>query len=993
MLLIKRLLFLFLFFHQAAVSQQFNYNIINTEKGLPSSEVYAVLEDKRGYMWFATDHGVARYNGKEFTTYTTEDGLLDNTVLRMCEDAKGRIWFGSLSNELCYWEKDSIHTSPASAMLKKRFRRSSVIHTLHVDSADNIWVAGVRETVVLKAKQNFQCFDIPVNLDIDGTNFKVIPLEKTKGMVAGHALKHPYINPDIPLSFLFQFDTYQDNDIHFRYLDIRFKDVVIDMDRSECAVLDNDTYYFSLANILYIIKKGKAIVAKKFDHPILKLMIDHDRNLWIGFLKGGAVCYKNCDLKSQPLCVLENYSIDDMCVDHEGGAWLASLEKGVLYIPSVSILTYSNVPYLNDHITLLSRINNQVYINTLNNTICRATDQQIVIDSLLYKLGKINLQLAHIASIRDTTYLSFALNLVRLTPRVIYPKLTDISRRIKSGKAVFHTEENFVWVMQVGSLVKFDTKTERFVIFPSQERITCTLPYGKSIFVGTKKGTYLFENGKYLSLDFIDPLLKKQVADMVLGKDSSIWIATTGNGLLRLKDKKVIQISSKDGLISNTCTTIATDIYGNIWVGTTKGLSCIIYSGRQNQKWLIKNITTKNGVTSNEITKLVAAGNTLWVGTMWGLNAVNISEIVRPIPPSPAYISAVKVNNNPVVNGQQSFPYNENNFRFNLTGLTFKDNGEHTFRYRLLGFDNLWQETQSNELLLNNLDPGSYSLQIQVRNEDKIWSNSSASYSFKINKPFWLTWWFIVLDILCLIFIVYLIILWRTSIIKKKEKEKLRINKLLTEYQMKALTAQMNPHFIFNAINSIQNFIIQNHSTLAYDYLIKFSKLIRLVLNNSKDNEITLQQELDTLALYIELEQLRFKDSFDYKLHIDQDIDTQSLMTPALLLQPYIENAIWHGLMPLKTHKGKITLIITRQEQYLKIIITDNGVGRRASNQIKKKITHRTHQSVGMELTGKRIELFGQERQFSIQIIDNYDNNDNSTGTTVEIILPMVEMY
>jgi LytS/YehU family sensor histidine kinase len=210
---------------------------------------------------------------------------------------------------------------------------------------------------------------------------------------------------------------------------------------------------------------------------------------------------------------------------------------------------------------------------------------------------------------------------------------------------------------------------------------------------------------------------------------------------------------------------------------------------------------------------------------------------------------------------------------------------------------------------------------------------------------------------------------------------------------MKALTAQMNPHFIFNAINSIQNFIIQNHATLAYDYLIKFSSLIRMVLNNSKDNEISIQQELETLAIYVELEQLRFENSFDYRVNIDPHLDINSLVIPALLLQPYIENAIWHGLMPLENRKGSITLTIIKQHEFLKITITDDGIGRKASNLIEKKMVSKHHRSIGMELTGKRIEVFGQESNFSLQIIDNYDDDNEPTGTTVEIILPMVEMY
>jgi hypothetical protein len=510
--------------------------------------------------------------------------------------------------------------------------------------------------------------------------------------------------------------------------------------------------------------------------------------------------------------------------------------------------------------------------------------------------------------------------------------------------------------------------------------------------MGKKTGLYLFKDKKYKHLSYINPLLKSPIISLKEDKDSSIWIATIGNGVLRLKNNKVTQISKKDGLISTICTAISIDQYGNIWVGTNSGLSCIRKEEIEKGKWSIKNITEQTGLNSNDITKIYAFKEKLWVGTMNGVSSVDIQEALKPSAPSLAHIDSIKVNNISI-SGKTIFPYNENNLKFMLNGLTFNDNGNHNYRYRLIGLDTAWQQTNTDEILISNLAPGNYTFQAQIANADNIWSNRSSSYCFTIEKPFWLTWWFILLEVVMLVVIIYLIVLWRTNIIQKKENEKLRINKLLAEYQMKALTAQMNPHFIFNAINSIQNFIIQNHATLAYDYLIKFSKLIRLVLNNSKDNEISLKQELDTLGLYIELEQLRFEKSFTYNLQVETQIDQEALMIPALLLQPYIENAIWHGLMPLKTRLGIIALTIVQQDNCLKITISDNGVGRIVSDQIKKKIAHKTHQSVGMELTGKRIELFGQESKFSLQIIDNYSEHNEPIGTTVEIILPMIELY
>ncbi len=976
-------------------AQQFNYYTLSADNKLPSSEVYTILQDKKGFMWFATDRGVSRFNGTHLTNYTTANGLADNTVLRMCEDRKGRIWFASLSGEICYWENDTIRKTPASDIVRKCTTSHGIIISIYADSADNIWITSNNQVMFFSMNNPTRIHHLkapPSDPDVHSVVNLICLGEKNAAFISSSYDPFVFLLPDInkPVFFkgVLNCGRYATKlDVH--HYNFPIKEMNYPINKVSWAVSKNETYYYSINNILFRIEKNKPVTFKKLDDIILKIYTDAKNGLWIGFKGKGACYFKDSNWEQQPIRLYDKVSVDDFCMDHEGGVWVATLEKGVFYIPSTSILTFSNIPYLNDDITFIGHAYNQVFFVTYDNKVGKGEDLTITQDSLLTDLAEKNAGLFYMKTIGDTTYLSFSHQLIRHSKDNKYTLSLSLNNNLRSGKRIVKDGTGKIWIVNNGGLGPINNLQNQATMFRSPYRIGSVIPYGNDLLVGGKKGLALFKDYRFIDLNHLSPFLNGQITDMKTDSNGFVWIATIGNGVLRLKGKTVDQLTEKNGLISTICHKIAIDKQNNVWVGTNQGISYIT----NNKSFPIKNISEKNGLSSNEITQLSVENNHLWVGTKRGLNLLDIDEVTRPINTSPAYLESITVNNNKIGPFENRFDYNQNNFKFSLLGLTFKDKGNHRYRYRLVNLDTAWQETESNELLFNNLAPGKYTLQFKVANIDKIWSKQSFSYSFVINKPFWLTWWFILLEIVALIGIVYLIILWRINIIKRKEEEKLRINKLLAEYQMKALTAQMNPHFIFNAINSIQNFIIQNHSTLAYDYLIKFSKLIRLVLNNSKNNEITLQQELDTLGLYIELEQLRFKESFDYKLKVSKEIDTESLMIPALLLQPYIENAIWHGLMPLKDRKGRIQLTIEKNNELLNITIADNGVGRKASDQIKKKIVHKSHQSVGMELTGKRIELFGQESEFSIQIIDNYDDNNNATGTTVEIILPMIEMY
>ncbi|EPB65873.1 histidine kinase, partial [Ancylostoma ceylanicum] len=221
----------------------------------------------------------------------------------------------------------------------------------------------------------------------------------------------------------------------------------------------------------------------------------------------------------------------------------------------------------------------------------------------------------------------------------------------------------------------------------------------------------------------------------------------------------------------------------------------------------------------------------------------------------------------------------------------------------------------------------------------------------------------------------------------KKEKEQTRINQLLADSRLSALQAQMNPHFVFNSINSIQNFILKKDIDHAYDYLTKFSKLIRLVLQNSRKKEISVQEDLEVLRLYIMLEQLRFNNRFEYHERISDDIDPHNTLIPPMLIQPYIENAIWHGIMPLEGKRtGVITLRMDIEQQTIKIVIEDNGVGRKSKEQ------HSGHESLSMKVTEERLSIVNslyKDDKPSLQVIDLTDENGTPAGTRIELKIPL----
>jgi hypothetical protein len=306
------------------------------------------------------------------------------------------------------------------------------------------------------------------------------------------------------------------------------------------------------------------------------------------------------------------------------------------------------------------------------------------------------------------------------------------------------------------------------------------------------------------------------------------------------------------------------------------------------------------------------------------------------------------------------------------------------YAYTLEGFDEDWVYTQRRFATYTNLDPGGYVFKVKASNNDGIWNDKGLSISIFIRPPFWRTWWFYALVSVLVASIVWTLYKFRVGQIRKEEKLKTEFNKRLADVEMTALRAQMNPHFLFNCLNSINRFIVRNDAETASNYLTKFSRLIRLILQNSKSPTIALKSELEALKLYIDMEEMRFENRFDYHIHVDDTIEVEYVEVPPLLLQPYVENAIWHGLMH-KEAKGKLTIEITKEGNRLRCMIEDNGIGRQKAQQLKRKSATR-NKPMGMKITTDRLNLY--QKQTEVQVVDLLDLNGDPSGTRVILGMP-----
>ena len=378
----------------------------------------------------------------------------------------------------------------------------------------------------------------------------------------------------------------------------------------------------------------------------------------------------------------------------------------------------------------------------------------------------------------------------------------------------------------------------------------------------------------------------------------------------------------------------------------------------------------------------------------------NFSEITLDSSAYTPFIYDLQINSRPyyeVIMGIEPLPglkeiklnHNQNRLEFSYSLKEFWNQRNTEMAWKIDGLNMDWVSLPQDPTdkfkakFIPPLQPGKYVLRVRAKVGNETWRNHEALLTVIIKPPLWQTWWFWLSAAILVIAIIFLIIRWRVITISKRERLKARYEKEAVELEAKALRAQMNPHFVFNSLNSIKSLINNNENEKATGYLITFSKLIRTLFQNTDKREVSLFEELATCRLYTQLEKMRFGDKVEFIFDVDEKIDLKDIKVPALILQPFIENAIWHGLMP-KDSGGKVIISVKEKDGAVECTIDDDGIGRELSK--KYKAEHEpTHQSKGIGLTQSRLELdkLMNEREDTISITDKKDELGNSIGTKV----------
>ena len=387
----------------------------------------------------------------------------------------------------------------------------------------------------------------------------------------------------------------------------------------------------------------------------------------------------------------------------------------------------------------------------------------------------------------------------------------------------------------------------------------------------------------------------------------------------------------------------------------------------------------------------------LFLGSRDGFYTVDPEQLYRnTILPRP-YVQSIVTNRGPkhrIEDHLNQKPVhiaaNENVMTITFSAINHSFAEKTKYQYMLQGLDEGWIDAgEKRSLNYSYLPGGNYVFKLRACNNEEIWNDQIYELPIHIGTPWYKTMLFWSALICLFLGLAYAYYRQQIAQVRKESRLAEQFEKQKAELEMSALRAQMNPHFIFNCLNSIESYIIKNDTKKASEYLNRFGRLIRLILQNSRGNYVNLQDELEALNLYIQLEQMRFKNSFSYAIILADSFNPENYEIPPMLIQPYVENAIWHGLNH-RENGGEVSIKIQKIDDVFRCIIEDNGIGRVASTKIQdaKKIKRK---SMGMDITQERIEIVNKiyNTQNKVEIEDLYNYANKAVGTRVTLFIPL----
>lgn len=989
------------FFTRSAYSQEMSFTSYTSAQGLSQNSGYCITQDAKGYIWMGTQDGLNRFNGRKIISYykeTVKRGSLNSNYIKSLffDSLQNWLWIGTDKGLSIY---DVVADSFYSA--SQYFPGADTLGGLmigNICSVDKNRIAVctfsegifICNTVTRKVKQVLQ---------------NSVTKNRAKAVVAWG--DHLIAVADGKL--------YSITDA------TRLLTPAIDMgDVRNMLVWQNSLWIASTNKGLWRIAEPGNFNPLPFKCGSLSvgcLVIDRQNNLWLGSRDKGLII-----LEPQNFSITHSFETAanqeewpgkfslSLFKDRQGNIWTGSSGKGF----GVANTGQNKFGLIQSREKIKGKAAHNMILSIYG-----------PLDNIIY-MG------TQLEGLRTYNTITKELNNYRI----------DKNTGSNLVNSITASSSKDIWLATDAGLYHFNTDTKKTVRFIDSNFVTSLqgqtvfkLHGSDSLIFSSYNNMLLFDikNRKFRYIDLSNDSIHKNLAAYCIYQDTNgtIWIGSYGNGLIKYsflekaftatenvrkltgsvynikysngvlwiagpngliiydpaKDSIIKILNTANGMRGNVCYSIEHDNENNFWCSGNAGLVKI-----SPYNYNFVHLPASVGLQGDEFNKGCSTKDSLGNVFFGGINGVSFfkpsSFTISNYSPIPE-IESIKIftrelwlPKNILYTDHIRLSYNENFISFEFGVTNFNNNSECTFRYRLVGVNKDWVFNGTrNYASFTNLQPGSYTLLLQSANNEGIWSSGIRELKITILPVWWQTILFKLLCVLTAAALITLIVRKRIKGIRKNAAVKQQI----TETEMAALKAQMNPHFIFNCINSIDAFIHSNDKYNATLYLNKFAKLLRNILDSSKQNTVAFTKDMETLKLYIELEELRHENKFRTNINIDEELLSNDYKVPPLIIQPFVENAILHGLKNREDNNGLLQIEIRKIADKIEYKIKDNGIGRKAAGLIAQN----KESSYGMQMSYDRIKLFNKEEKASVEITDLYKDG-TAAGTEVKVLLNII---
>jgi ligand-binding sensor domain-containing protein len=969
------------------VGQQYSFINFNNEEGLPQSQVRAITQDSLGFLWIATLGGVSRYDGYTFENFSVLDGMLGNQVYSLAIDKNGMVWMGLIGG-LSVFDGDKI-----TSYKFRDISRKVIANYLYADQ-DTLWIVTTNGDLIKFYDDKYTYLD-----NIDELNSldvqSVIRNAKGKLLIS-------------TVSGVFVLDNNLLNIFKSPEVNIYIRDII---------EVDGVLWFGSRWDGLFRSKNDYLLQSYQDNNGIFDI-VSRGHEIWSASSTGITKWDGANIVKFDKNNGLSFDNVRCLFVDRENILWIGTNGGGLFKFSGelITATTTKDGMSSNAVMSIIEDDQKNIIVGTydrglnvlLKDTIYFIEEDQGLISNRIWSVESQNGGILWVASsgglskVTDKEIINYSTENGLLNNKITSLYMDNLLNELWIGSSGGYT------ILKDEKFLRFDEESG----FPGKRVRKIKKNDQDHIWFGCINGLIEFDGFSYKTYTIIDGLPSNTVYCIEFDGDKT-WIGTK-LGLGLLENGKISQIQLGKNTGDFTILFLLNDKSGRIWAGTNNG----VYTIRTNpdSTYKIEHYTKEsglNGLECNMNAVYLDADSNVFVGLASGLvrfdrkelESLTMDKSAKPVIKNlKLYLKDVdwKIYSDSLIS-RTNLPFDlklkpeDNYLTFEFSTNEFRNPKIVQYRFKLIGapgkLSKEWSSPTSNNIAtFSNLPSGNYIFKVQASKEVGNWSEYSTDYPFIVITPYYSTWWFRSFVVLMIGGIVSLIVYWRLSIIRqKRENKRLLDQSKMLALEQQTLNANMNRHFVFNSLNSIQYYLNNEDKYNANLYLSRFAKLIRKNLDSSQSTFTSLQEEIERMKLYLGLEQMRFSERFDYSFIIDKNIDLLRTKIPSMLFQPYLENSIWHGILPME-NKGNIEIsILLNEDENIEIEIIDDGIGIRTSlgEKVKKKTDHI---SKGMDITHNRINLFKKigKNNAAVYGPEEIMKNGKPKGTRVKLVLPLL---